>query len=100
MGYVIAQRMAHTTHEKDQLVLRIKRIRGQLNAAEKALEEERECTDVLQMLTACKGAVGSLIAEVLEGHIYSHVLKSEKKPHKDQIEAAEELISIIKTYLR
>jgi DNA-binding FrmR family transcriptional regulator len=93
--------MAHTTHDKDKLVQRIKRIRGQLNAAEKALESDRECSEVLHTLTACKGALGSLITEVLEGHIHNHILHSgDKKPDKGQITAADELISIIKTYLR
>ena len=92
--------MAHTFREKEKLTLRIKRIRGQLNAAEAALEDDRECTEILHMLTAGKAAMGSLIAEVLEGHIHSHILKPSSRPDKQQIKAAEELVSIIKTYLR
>jgi DNA-binding FrmR family transcriptional regulator len=93
--------MAHTSHDKEKLIQRIKRIRGQLNAAEKALENDRECSEVLHTLTACKGALGSLIAEVLEEHVHNHILNSgHKKPVKGQIHAADELISIIKTYLR
>ena len=92
--------MAHTAHSKEKLILRIKRIRGQLNAAEKALEEEQECTAILHMLTAGKAAMGSLIAEVLEGHIHSHIFKPASKPDREQIEAAEELVRVIKTYLR
>jgi DNA-binding FrmR family transcriptional regulator len=92
--------VAHTTHNKDKLVLRVKRIRGQLNSAEKALESDRECSQVLHTLAACKGALGSLIAEILEDHIHNHVLQSgEKRPDKAQIEAADELMDIIKTYL-
>jgi DNA-binding FrmR family transcriptional regulator len=89
--------MAHTIRDKEKLILRIKRIRGQLNAAEKSLEEEQDCTKILHTLTACRAAVGSLIVEVLEGHIQSHVLK---KPDRDQKVAAEELIGVIKTYLK
>jgi DNA-binding FrmR family transcriptional regulator len=92
--------MAHTTQDKEKLILRIKRIRGQLNAAEKGLEEEQDCTAILHLLTASKAAMGSLIAEVLEGHIYSHILKPESKPDKQQLGAASELVSVIKTYLR
>lgn len=92
--------MAHTSREKEKLILRIKRIRGQLNAAEKALEEEQDCTEILHMLTAGKAAMGSLIAEVLEGHIHSHILKPGSKPDKEQMEAADELVNVIKTYLR
>ena len=92
--------MAHTAQDKVKLILRIKRIRGQLNAAEKALKEDQECTHVLHLLTAGRAAMGSLIAEVLEGHIHNHILKPESKPGRDQVEAADELVKIIKTYLR
>ena len=92
--------MAHTIQDKTKLTLRIRRIRGQLNAVEKALGGDRDCSEVLHTLMACKGAMGSLISEVLEGHINSHILKPHKKPDREQLEAAEELIGIIKTYLR
>ena len=51
-------------------------------------------------LTACRGAMGSLIAEVIEGHVYEHVLSPSSKPDKNQLSAADELIDVIKTYLR
>lgn len=92
--------MAHTVQEKDKLILRIKRIRGQLNAAEKALQEEAECTELLHNLTACRAAMGSLIAELLEGHIHNHVLNPDRKINKEQLAAANELVAVIKTYLR
>lgn len=97
MGYGIIQNMAHTLKEKDELILRIGRIRGQLNAAEKALTEERDCSEVLHALTACKGAMGSLIFKVLEGHVSDHVLTGSAKERKA---AADELIEVIKSYLR
>ena len=89
--------MAHTVKEKEGLILRIGRIRGQLNAAEKALIEERECTDILHALTACKGAMGSLIFKVLEGHVYDHVIKGSEKERKL---AADEFVETIKSYLK
>lgn len=92
--------MAHTAKDKDKLILRIKRIRGQLNSAEKALEEEADCSDILHTLTACKGALGSLISEVLEGHIHTHILKPDKRPDKEQLDAAAQLIEVIKTYMK
>jgi FrmR/RcnR family transcriptional regulator, repressor of frmRAB operon len=40
---MVSAEMAHTTHDKKKLLNRIKRIRGQLNGVEKALEEDRDC---------------------------------------------------------
>lgn len=90
----------HTVEGKEELILRIKRIRGQLNAAERALEEEHDYSDILHSLTACRGAMGSLIYEILEGHVHHHILHGKPKPSRDQARAAEDLIGVIKAYLK
>ena len=92
--------MAHTVHDKDKLLQRIRRIRGQVNAVEQALDEEKDCSSVLMTLAACRGAINSLMSEVLEGHVRHHVLDPEKKPSAGQKDAAEELIEVIRTYLK
>ncbi len=61
--------IAHTARDKNKLLDRIKRIQGQLNGVEKAVEEERDCGEVLLTLAACRGAMNSLMAEILEGHV-------------------------------
>lgn len=90
----------HTIDRKDDLILRIKRIRGQLNAAEKALDENRDCSTILHGLTACRGAMGSLIYEVLEGHVHQHLFSTKSKATREQARAADDLIGVIKTYLK
>src|SRR2546427_1852225 len=65
--------MAHTQRDKKKLLDRIRRIRGQVNAVEKAVEEERECSAVLQTLAACRGAINGLLAEIIEGHVEHHL---------------------------
>jgi DNA-binding FrmR family transcriptional regulator len=97
---MIAACMAHTARGKKKLLDRIKRIRGQLNGLEKAIEEERDCGDVLLTLAACRGAMNSLMAELLEGHVRFHVLPQGTKPDKEAVHAAEELIEVIKRYLK
>jgi DNA-binding FrmR family transcriptional regulator len=91
--------MTHTVRDKKKLVSRISRIRGQLNGIERALLEEKDCFLVLQTATACRGAMNSLIAEILEGHIRSHLLEgSTNKTGRDQ--AARELIDVVKAFLK
>lgn len=92
--------MPHTVHDKDKLLQRIRRIRGQVNAVEKALVEERDCSSVLMTLAATRGAINSLMSEVLETHVRFHVLSSGGKPSAKQTQAADDLIEVIRTYLK
>lgn len=92
--------MAHTARNKKKLLDRIKRIRGQLIGVEKAVEEERECGKVLLTLAACRGAINSLMAEIMEGHVRLHVLAQGTKVDPKAEDAAEELIEVIKRYLK
>jgi DNA-binding FrmR family transcriptional regulator len=32
-----------------------------------AIEEERHCADVLQQIAACRGAINSLLVEIIDG---------------------------------
>ncbi len=92
--------MAHTVHDKDKLLQRIRRIRGQVNAIEQALIEEKDCSSVLMTLAATRGAINSLMSEVLEGHVRFHVLTPDHKPTAAQKTAAEDLVQVIRTYLK
>jgi DNA-binding FrmR family transcriptional regulator len=92
--------MAHTIREKEKLVLRIRRIRGQIEALERALNDETECSDVLQLITAARGALNGLMAELVEDHVRFHVLDPKQKPTSEQALAADELVDIIRSYLK
>jgi FrmR/RcnR family transcriptional regulator, repressor of frmRAB operon len=92
--------MAHTVRDKQKLINRVRRIRGQLDAVEKALNEEQECFAILQTLAACRGAMNGLVAEVIEGHIRYHVVNPDEKPTSQQSKAAQQLIEIVKSYVK
>jgi DNA-binding FrmR family transcriptional regulator len=92
--------MAHTTKNKARLLARVARIRGQVEAIERALESENECTAVLQLMAACRGALNGLMAEVMEGHIRFHVLSPKSGTDSPEAQAAEELIEIVQAYLK
>ena len=92
--------MAHTTKDKEKLLLRVRRIRGQLDAIERALDSDQECSGVLQLMAACRGALNGLMAEVIEGHVWFHVLSPKERRNSPQAEAAEELIDVVRTYLK
>lgn len=90
--------MAHTVREKSKLLARVRRIRGQVEAVERALESEIGCADVLQLLASVRGAVGGLTVELMEDHVRGHIL--EVGSDKERRLGAEELIDIIRSYLK
>jgi DNA-binding FrmR family transcriptional regulator len=90
--------MAHTQESKGKLLARARRIRGQVEAIEKALTSEQECVDVLQLIAATRGAINGLMNEVVEGHIRYHVLSP--KAAAAEREGAEELIAIVRSYFK
>ncbi len=92
--------MGHVAKEKTKLLNRIKRMRGQLEAIERAVDADNECATVLQQATACRGALDGFIAEVIEDHIREHMVDPGKSRDSPQVAAAEELIDIVHQYLK
>ena len=92
--------MAHTIEEKKKLLNRVRRIKGQVAAIEKALDHEAECSEVLHNISACRGAMDALMAEVIEGHIRFHILPSKGSPSQEQTRAADDLVSALRAYLK
>ena len=65
--------MGHTVRDKIKLLARVRRIRGQVEALERALEGEKGCTEVLQQIAAIRGAMNGLMTEVIEDHVRTHI---------------------------
>lgn len=92
--------MAHIVRDKQKLRNRVRRIRGQLDAIEKAIGEEQDCGLIMQMIAGCRGAINGLMAEIVEGHVRFHVLNPDERPTSPQAIAAQELIDVVKAYLK
>jgi FrmR/RcnR family transcriptional regulator, repressor of frmRAB operon len=92
--------VSHTTKDKKKLLSRIRRINGQSEAIERALEGDEECEEILQLVASCRGALNGLMAELIEGHVRFHLLPPEIKSHPSQLEAADELIAVVKRYFK
>lgn len=92
--------MAHTVRDKKKLIDRVRRIRGQVDALERALDSEAECSETLRLLAACRGAINSLMAEVIEGHIRHHVAPHALDPLSPEAKATEELVDVVRAYLK
>ncbi len=90
--------MSHTIHQKPKLLARVRRLKGQVEAVERALEAELGCGEVLQLLASIRGAMNGLTAELMEEHVRSHVIEAESD--KERAIGGEELIEVIRTYMK
>lgn len=99
-GAAVGGTPQHTVREKQKLINRVKRIRGQVAAVEELLEGDADCERALHTLSACRGAISSLMAEILEDHIRYHVIDPAAAPDAHERQAAEQLVDIVKSYLR
>ena len=88
--------MSHTSREKLDLTNRTKKVIGQLESVLRGLGEDEPCADVLQRLAAARGGINSLMAELMEDHILNHMPGNSKSSG----EAAEDIIQIVRTYLK
>ncbi|MFB9266730.1 metal/formaldehyde-sensitive transcriptional repressor [Bradyrhizobium erythrophlei] len=92
--------MSHTIKNKSRLVGRIRRIKGQIEAVERALESELGCADVLMLVASVRGAVNGLTAELLEDHIRHHVVDPAHEKDPEKAQGAADLIDVVRTYLK
>src|SRR5262249_26829445 len=90
--------LSHTNREKLKLLNRVRRVRGQIEAIERALEDEKGCANVLHLIVAARGALSSLMTEVIEDHIRLHVVDPARDAERSR--GAEELIEAVQAYLK
>ncbi len=90
--------VSHTKREKVKLLNRVRRVRGQVEAIERALDDEQGCASVLHLIVAARGAMSSLMTEVIEDHIRLHVVDPTKDAERSR--GADELIEAVQAYLK
>ena len=89
--------MSHIAANKDDLLKRVKRIAGQIQAVERALESDLDCAKTLHLVAATRGAINGLMDEIIEDHAREHVANpalSEEERNK----GVQELIESIRLY--
>lgn len=92
--------MGHTVREKAKLLNRVKRLRGQVEAIERALEAENGCAAVMQLIVSVRGAANGLMAELIDYHIRFHISDPEHDPDAERAEGARELIEVLRAYIK
>ncbi|MVW80907.1 formaldehyde-responsive transcriptional repressor FrmR [Bordetella sp. 02P26C-1] len=91
--------MPHSPDEKKRVLARVRRVRGQCDALERALEAGADCGPVLQQIAAIRGAINGLMSEVLQSHLREGF--SQPPASQDQYdERVQELVTLVRTYLK
>lgn len=89
--------MPHSPEDKKRALTRLRRIRGQAEALERAVEAGTECAALLQQIAALRGAANGLMAEVLESHFRETFAQEMPADPDTQID---EIMRILRTYLK
>jgi FrmR/RcnR family transcriptional regulator, repressor of frmRAB operon len=97
---MVIEFMTHTVREQQKLLARVRRIRGQVEAIERALDGEAACEQVMHLIAGARGAMAGLMAEVVEDHVRTHLVDTNKHPGALNTEAAEQLLEVVRTYLK
>lgn len=92
--------MSHADIEKQKMLARIRRIKGQVEAIERAFEGEAKSEKILHLIAAVRGAVSGLMGEVVEHHIRHHLVDREKYPDALDVGAENALIDIVHSYVK
>ncbi len=92
--------MTHTIREKQKLLARVRRLRGQIEAIERALESESGCEQVMHLIAGARGAMAGLMAEVVEDHVRTHLIDTEIHPGVLNTDAVEQLLEVVRSYLK
>jgi DNA-binding FrmR family transcriptional regulator len=91
--------MPHSAQDKKKALLRVRRIRGQTEALERALESGADCAPVLVQLAAIRGAVNGLMSEILESHIREELGAIPEAGERGE-RLAQDMSSLIRSYLK
>ncbi|TDX33305.1 metal/formaldehyde-sensitive transcriptional repressor [Rhodovulum visakhapatnamense] len=90
--------MSHLSEDKPKLLARVRRLKGQIEAIERAIEAEKDCGAILQLVASVRGATAGLTQELIEDHLRHHVILIEDETDREK--GGAELASVLRTYLK
>ncbi|EXB04154.1 metal/formaldehyde-sensitive transcriptional repressor [Acinetobacter baumannii] len=91
--------MPNQVEDKKKILTRVRRIKGQAEAIEKALESNVECNAILQQICSIRGAINGLMNEMIEVHLKDTLVSGETTEQQRSEELAE-IAKILKSYLK
>jgi DNA-binding FrmR family transcriptional regulator len=83
--------------EKRALVVRLRRIKGQLEAIEKMVEADAGCSDILMQVVSSRRALKSFSEELLESHLHACIENTATEPTSR--ESVQSLLTVLERYV-
>ena len=94
--------MPHSPEEKKRAVTRLRRIRGQVDGLERAIQAGADCGPVLQQIAALRGAVNGLMADILDSYLHEAFIQVATDPQvREQHQASiDQVTRLVRAYLK
>ena len=92
--------MSHISKNKTKVLARVRRLKGQIEAIERAIEADQPCGEILNLVASVRGAVNGLTGELIEDHVREHIANPESDPDPARAQGAADLIEVIRRYLK
>lgn len=90
--------MSQCNESKQDILVRLRRIEGQVKGIQKMVESEKGCLDILVQVAAVRSAINKVGGMVLENHSKKCVLQASQKD--DDGESLNELVDIILKFIK
>jgi CsoR family transcriptional regulator, copper-sensing transcriptional repressor len=87
----------HPPDETRALVIRVRKIVGQLNGVEQMLTEDRDCAEVLTQLVSARKAIKSLAEKLIHSHVRHCIDGAHSAPEGKR--KLRELLTVLERYV-
>jgi len=91
--------MPHSPEDKKRVLTRVRRIRGQVEALERALEAGEPGIAILQQIAAVRGAANGLMGEMVEIHLNDELVNGETT-REQRAQRMDEIGHLLRAYLK
>lgn len=83
--------------EKKALMVRLRRIEGQVRGIEKMVEEDQYCPNIVVQISAVSSALNSFAKELMTTHIQTCVVEDLRKGNEESIQ---ELVKMVQRLMK
>ena len=87
----------HPEHEKKALVLRLRKIKGQIQGIEKMITVDADCSDVLMQVVSVRRALKSFGDEIIHEHMHDCIENARSQAECRQ--SLRSLITVLERYV-
>lgn len=88
---------AHSPAEKNALVIRLRKIRGQLQAIEKMVEADADCAEVLTQVVSARRGLKSFGDTLIQAHMHDCIEHAETQA--DSRKNLRSLLTVLERYV-